>query len=89
MKAERYLSITDFFTVYQAREMRELIPYNSGLVLGVGVMASWKTIHGKPSRWVNSFPPIQAVANIFEPDPRVFNVCTMLRMLNLSISTNS
>ena len=74
MVAKQYVSITDFFTVEQARNMRELIPQGPDLVLGVGVMASWKTIKGLPTKWVNSFPPIQTVAGIFEPDPRVFNV---------------
>ncbi|MBI3632642.1 MAG: hypothetical protein HY225_04305 [Candidatus Vogelbacteria bacterium] len=74
MVAKQYVSITDFFMVDQARQMRDLMLRSSELVLGVGVMASWKTIKGLPTKWINSFPPIQTVAGIFEPDSRVFNV---------------
>ena len=74
MVAKQYVSITDFFTVDQARQMRELIPRDSGLVLGVGVMMSWKTMNDIPTKWVNSFPPVYKIPSIFEPDPRVFNV---------------
>jgi hypothetical protein len=42
--------------------------------LGVGVMMSYKTLHGLPTKWANAFPKNQDIADIFINSANVFNV---------------
>ncbi|OGD61062.1 hypothetical protein A3A71_02385 [Candidatus Berkelbacteria bacterium RIFCSPLOWO2_01_FULL_50_28] len=66
-----YIGITDFTTIGQVREMIKLFRSNqlSGLnrMLHVGVMMSYKTLHGIPSKWQAAFPAKENIAAIFGP----------------------
>lgn len=71
-----YIGITDFTDFGQVKEMSKVFaahrPLGSRRILHVGVMMSYKTLHGVPSRWQNVFPPKERIASIFSSD-EVFN----------------
>jgi hypothetical protein len=71
-----YIGITDFTSFKQVEEMSQIfhdhIPRRSKRKLHVGVMMSYKTLHGIPSKWGNVFPAKESIANIFRSD-NVYN----------------
>jgi hypothetical protein len=71
-----YIGITDFTDFEQVREMSRVFsahrPQGSNRVLHIGVMMSYKTLHGIPSKWQNAFPPKEQIADIFSSD-EVYN----------------
>jgi hypothetical protein len=71
-----YIGITDFTDFEQVRAMSRIFsahrPYGSNRVLHIGVMMSYKTLHGIPSRWQNAFPSKEQIASIFSSD-KVYN----------------
>lgn len=71
-----YIGITDFTDFGQVREMFQVFsthkPQGSNRVLHIGVMMSYKTLHGIPSKWQNAFPPKEQIASIFSSD-EVYN----------------
>ncbi len=78
-RAVPYIGITDFTSAEQVRRILR-IPYDKVMdpkmdhVLGVGVMMSYKTLRGLPTRWANAFPPKETIAGIFIDSPGVYNV---------------
>jgi len=67
-----YIGITDFTDFGQVQEMLRVFaahrPQGSSRVLHVGVMMSYKTLHGIPSKWQNAFPSKERIAGIFSSD---------------------
>lgn len=67
-----YIGITDFCTYKQVQAMEELfcscLSSTSDRMLQVGVMMSYKTLHGIPTRWESVFPPKEKIAEIFTSD---------------------
>ncbi len=67
-----YIGITDFTNFQQVQKMLKVFeahkPQGSQRKLHVGVMTSYKTLNGIPSRWQNVFPPKETVASIFSSD---------------------
>lgn len=75
MSALPYISITDFMGPQQVHVMRDVLKNTgSSHKLGVGVMMSYKTLHGLPTKWTNAFPKNQDIADIFLHNADVFNV---------------
>lgn len=71
----RFISITDFTCREQVNSMLELRKkINSKVLLGVGVMMSYKTLHGLPTKWSKSFPKNKDISSIFMYKEGVFNV---------------
>ncbi len=68
-----YISITDFMTPAQVRNVLNSITLLPGTKLGVGVMMSYKTLNRIKTRFSEVFPPTDKVKDIFIDDPRVFN----------------
>lgn len=73
-----YIGITDFTDFEQVVYMREVFRKHkargSKRMLHVGVMMSFKTLNGIPSRWSNAFPPNENIRGIFSsPDDDVYN----------------
>ena len=64
-----YIGITDFTARHQVEAMLEVFKTNrrpgSDRLLHVGVMMSYKTLHGFPSSWSKMFPPKEHIADIF------------------------
>jgi hypothetical protein len=64
-----YIGITDFTTFEQVARMSQVMdrhkPRNSTLKLHVGVMMSYKTLYGIPTKWQSVFPENERVASIF------------------------
>jgi len=65
-----YIGITDFTTSEQVDLlMRYFEDYpNTKRMLHVGVMTSYKQLHGLPSKWQNVFPKSSEIADIFQRD---------------------
>lgn len=67
-----YIGITDFLNFEQVQGMLQAFnahrPHGSNRVLHVGVMMSYKTLHGIPSKWSDIFPPKERIAEIFSSD---------------------
>lgn len=76
---EPYIGITDFTGPEQVRRIAA-IPHERvwdtkmDHLLGVGVMMSYKTLHGLPTKWSAAFPQKEKIAGIFLDDERVYNV---------------
>lgn len=72
-----YIGITDFMNGQQSLEMRHAFQRAGGAALGrqlmVGVMMSYKTLNGLPTKWTGVFPKNEAVWPIFVPDPLTLN----------------
>jgi hypothetical protein len=71
------IGITDFTDFEQVLAMHRVLQQHSASVflkrrLHVGVMMSYKTLHGIPSRWQNIFPSKEKIPGIFASD-EVFN----------------
>lgn len=70
-----YISVTDFTSPRQVRDLRRILEStHSRRKLGVGVMASYKTINGLPTRWEGKFPMLDALEDIFSEEEGVLNV---------------
>jgi hypothetical protein len=67
-----YIGITDFMDFAQVRRMLQVFnahkPEGSLQMLHVGVMMSYKTLHGIPSKWQDVFPAKEMIADIFGCD---------------------
>lgn len=74
MKNPPFISITDFTTPQQVEMMLNVLPDDFTHMLGIGVMMSYKTLRGIPSKWNNAFPKNKDVERIFMDLPKVFNV---------------
>ncbi|KKS13620.1 MAG: hypothetical protein UU70_C0012G0005 [Candidatus Yanofskybacteria bacterium GW2011_GWA1_41_6] len=64
-----YVGITDFTHPEQVEQM--LAIFKKSLAkhqLMVGVMMSYKTLHGLPTKWTKAFPPKESIADIFYSD---------------------
>ena len=72
-----YIGITDFTSAEQVRNMLSVFSANmSGTTdrkLMVGVMMSYKTLNGLPTKWSSAFPPNDKVSNIFLRRSILFN----------------
>ena len=71
-----YIGITDFRTVDQVWAMLKVMDDNLGdkaRRLMVGVMMSYRTLHGLPTRWTDAFPRNEEIAEIFTDHPRSYN----------------
>ena len=73
-----YIGITDFQSrdevlrmLDRFSELPDVFTYPHKLM--VGVMMSYKTLHGLPSKWTDIFPKKEDIANIFVHDPLLFN----------------
>lgn len=71
-----YISITDFTSPEQVWKMLSVFRRNAKpgrkihYKLGVGVMMSYKTLNGLPTKWSTALPPKERVENIFVSDGR-------------------
>lgn len=67
-----YIGITDFTSAEQVKSMLAVFSANkkdtTNRQLMVGVMMSYKTLHGLPTKWTNAFPQKETIANIFYSD---------------------
>jgi len=67
-----YIAITDFQDSGQVSRMlgvfKKYLPPHSKRKLHVGVMASYKTLHGLPTEWSKVFAPKEKIAKIFSCD---------------------
>jgi len=67
-----YIGITDFANFEQVQDMLSIfdahLPKESNRKLHVGVMMSYKTFCGVPSKWQDVFPPKEALPGIFASD---------------------
>ncbi|MDP3962994.1 MAG: hypothetical protein Q8Q39_00680 [bacterium] len=67
-----YIGITDFTHFDQVWSMQGLfkfhLPNGSRHKLHVGVMTSYKKLHGLPTKWQHAFPPLENIAGIFASD---------------------
>lgn len=80
-----YIGITDFTTAAQAAIMRALLD-DEGCrhQLHVGVMMSYKTLHGLETKWADIFPPKESLQDIFVEREGVLNVLHYADYDNLS-----
>ncbi len=71
-----YIGITDFMDFGQVQEMSQGFaahqPLGSNRMLHVGVMMSYKTLHGILSKWQDVFPLKERIASIFSSS-KVYN----------------
>lgn len=71
-----YIGITDFASIEQVQNMLKVLAENqtrgSTRKLHVGVMMSYKTLHGIPSSWLDVFPRKEKVAGILS-SPYAYN----------------
>lgn len=67
-----YIGITDFMCFDQVEQMLSVFEKhrkpNQDRRLHVGVMMSYKTLHGFPTKWSKVFPSNETVASIFSSD---------------------
>jgi hypothetical protein len=72
-----YIGITDFMTEAQSRTALDLFEQlggpRGGRKLMVGVMMSYKTLNGLPTKWTAAFPWNEDVAGIFVRHPAAYN----------------
>ncbi len=72
-----YIGITDFTSKKEVWGMLDVfrgnLPYGSKRKMHVGVMMSYKTLNGIPTKWSQSFPSNHNIADIFVPPRQVFN----------------
>jgi hypothetical protein len=64
----RYIGITDFFRREEVEQMRAVLerhPKGRAFRLHVGVMMSFKTLRGIPTKWATAFPPKETIADVF------------------------
>lgn len=71
-KRERpYIGITDFTTSEQVERMLKVFranrPKGSRRRLHIGVMMSYKTLHGIDTQWAKAFPAKETISQIFNP----------------------
>ena len=71
-----YIGITDFEDLRQVKMMHDFLeirrPDNMKHVLHVGVMMSYKSLHGIQGKFTNVLPSKELLGQIFS-DERVFN----------------
>ncbi len=64
-----YIGITDFTSFEQVQAMLKIFQmhrtYRSKRLLHVGVMMSYKTLHGLDTKWSKAFPAKEHIASIF------------------------
>ena len=67
-----YIGIVDFSSFEQVQNMLRVfnshLPEGSNRKLHIGLMMSYKTLNELPTKWLNVFPPKEAIANIFASD---------------------
>lgn len=67
-----YVGITDFMTFEQVKRMFAVFKANleqgQNRRLHVGVMMSYKTLHGLDTKWTKAFPSKETIADIFGSD---------------------
>lgn len=67
-----YIGITDFMNKEQVQKMLEVFnahkPKEKEILLHVGVMMSYKTLNGIPTKWENAFPKKETITDIFFSD---------------------
>ena len=72
-----YIGITDFTSSKQVHSMLKVFRTHrrrgSQRKLHVGVMMSYKTLHGIPTKWSNAFPQKETIASIFSYNDDVYN----------------
>lgn len=72
MRPQPYIGITDFTNFDQVRRMCSVFKKNAlpgqNRRLHVGVMMSYKTLHGLETKWSSAFPPKEAIEDIFNSD---------------------
>ena len=71
-----YIGVTDFTDSDQVMQALDCIPLNINRRLHVGIMCSYKTLHGIPtsSGWEHIWPTHSQVRELFKDVPRVYNV---------------
>ncbi len=68
-----YIGITDFETPEQVRDMLKVFSEATQRKLMIGVMMSFKTLIGIPTKWSNVWISKERIASVFIDHPRVFN----------------
>lgn len=66
-----YIGITDFIASWQVKVMLEVFQTHhpdSRRKLHVGVMMSYETLYGIPTKWQQTFPPKESIASIFSSE---------------------
>lgn len=65
-----YIGITDFISLQQVWNMHNIFERQGPRrrKLHIGVMMSYKTLYGIPTKWKDSFPPKECIAKIFSSD---------------------
>ena len=72
-KLPLYIGITDFENATQVWEMLSIVPIEHRRSLMVGVMTSYKTLNGLPTKWAKVWPPKEDLAYIFVDHPKALN----------------
>ena len=67
-----YIGVCDFTHARQVRRLLPLFPVELPHRLMVGVMMSYKTLRGIPTKWQHVFPPKETISSIFSSD-QVYN----------------
>ncbi len=72
-----YIGITDFMSATEAERMLKFFgecgAVEAGRRLMVGVMMSYKTLNGIPTKWTAAFPAKETIKDIFISHPLAFN----------------
>ncbi len=73
-----YIGITDFTNPVQVKRMasvwaRHATARHASRRLHVGVMMSYKTLRGHPTKWSSAFPPKERIAEIFSASSATWN----------------
>jgi hypothetical protein len=76
MPSVPYIGVTDFASHAQVLQAVACIPEHINRRLHVGVMMSYKTLNGIPTKtgWEKIWPDEKGLRAIFQPHPKVFNI---------------
>ena len=87
-----YIGITDFMNPEEAKRMLKFFDECGAQELNrrlmVGVMMSYKTLNGMPTKWAAAFPPKETIKDIFVSHPLAFNTLHYADYLGVNITKN-
>ena len=69
-----YIGLTDIAKVSQIQSLLKVLPEESNRRLHIGIMTSYKHMHGLPTKWATIWPTPHERVELFIDDPRVYNV---------------
>lgn len=72
-KPTSYIGVTGFMRKEEVQTILSALP-NTRREIMIGVLASSKTLRGVPNKWINRFPPVETIKDIFCEDARALNL---------------